>query len=673
MAAQLTRPEPEGQTPSAPSSAAGPAALFRLTPPDLRAEYTRLLGELNPAALRDVLSRRGVSVDGATSEAHLAEAIEALSRPENLRAAWARLSPHARLALKVMPFLVSASEAVQSSSIKQALQALDPEAAAHIESALQELMGTGLLFFNRYRGFDFPRAIVSRLPPCSGFVPAVPDGGKGEHSLRVEPGAGPLELALLATRVLLVLKAEGERLRSRAEPAPHPLLRQLPALQHWPVAPAELEALAREPNPAGAAYRRAFTVPAALPPLTDEARLLLTRELAAEGEQLDFAVRLLDALGLVELGPGRPVKVVEPQTTDFFQLAPLERTSSLINAWIELRTWTEFDRLADRHPPIVLRHRATAYGATYPQMLISLAQARLSLLLQVRNAMAGQWSDAHALAARARGLNHLNGIWPDSHNVWYADCHKREPNMLQAGDWNAVYGPFVEAVLTGPLRWLGLVDLAYRAEQLVGFRPTELGAFVFCEADAFAPPPVIPSGPVLSFGAPRRAARGNGKAADAHSSPASADLSVTLRVEASDPQLLALLNRLGEASSGPAGTLVFTLTAAGASRAFEAGWTVDTILETLAHAAGQPVPEAMAQTLGKWQHNFGDVQVYTNVTLLELADDYILNELMVSTSLAQHVLYRFSPRLVALRPEGLEALQADLVKKGYTPDMRAEA
>lgn len=672
--------EDESASEDLQADAASQAETLRPEPPDLRAEYSRLLHDLNPAALRDVLARRGVSTGGASSESSLASAVDALSRPENLRAAWEMLSPHARLALKVMPFLVSASESVQTSYVKQALQTLDPEAAAHVDSALKELMRAGLLFVNRYRGFDFPRAIIAHLPPGPGFIPALNEDDKNNRHLRVEAGAGPLDFALLVTRLLLMLKADGPRLRARSEAASHPLLKQLPALQHWPFVPAELDALAKEPNPAGAAYRRAFTVPSAPPPLADEPRSLLIRELAADAEQLDLAVRLLAALGLIELAPGKPVAVAEARMMDFFQLSLLGRAASLINAWIELRAWTEFDRLANRRPAIVLRHRGNAYGASYAQMLSRLAQARQALLLQVRNALAGQWSDVHALAVRARGLNLLNSVWPSNYDGWYPDWNRREANLTQAADWNAIYIPYVDAVLTGPLRWLGLVDLAYRKEQLAAYRPTPLGAFVFCQAESFAPPPAAASGPALSYGAPpadrageRRAAHGNGHAAEAPAAHGSAGLSVTLRVEASDSQLLTLLSLLGEAHSGPAGTLVYTIRAGGASRAFEAGWEADTILAALAQAAGRPAPESLAQALGKWQKNFGDVQVYSNVALLELADDYILAELIAGTTLSQHLLYRFSPRLVALRPEGVEALRAELVKKGYTPKIKADA
>ena len=142
----------------------------------------------------------------------------------------------------------------------------------------------------------------------------------------------------------------------------------MPTLQGWPYVPAELDALAKEPNPGGAAYRQNFTVPPAPSPLTDEARASVNRALAAATlERLDFALRLLAFLNLVELTPGQPVMVPDAHLMDFLRMSPAQRLMPLINAWLALTTWTEFDRLASRRPPIVLRHPGGAYMSTYNQ------------------------------------------------------------------------------------------------------------------------------------------------------------------------------------------------------------------------------------------------------------------------------------------------------------------
>jgi len=331
-------------------------------------------------------------------------------------------------------------------------------------------------------------------------------------------------------------------------------------------------------------------------------------------------------------------------------MSPAQRLMVVINAWLGLTTWTEFDRLAARRPPIVLRHPGTGYSSSHDTMLAELALARLGVVRQVRQAPAGAWSEVSTLAARARGLNFQGLVFPNSSNTWYPDWNRRRPNLTQARDWDAIYGPYVEAVLTGPLHWLGLVELGYNKEQLRGFRLTPLGAFVFRHADTYTLKPAPSAGHALTF---------------------QSDGSLSLRAEDAGSDVLTLLSLMGSLESGGRGELRYTISPAGASRAFEAGWDVDRILATLRQAAGNAPPRALAESLRRWRENFGSVQIYSHVALLELADDYALSELLASTSLSQHLLYRFSPRLVALHPEGVAALQAELEKKGYTPKVAA--
>jgi hypothetical protein len=44
-----------------------------------------------------------------------------------------------------------------------------------------------------------------------------------------------------------------------------------------------------------------------------------------------------------------------------------------------------------------------------------------------------------------------------------------------------------------------------------------------------------------------------------------------------------------------------------------------------------------------------------------------LQELKSNTSLRDHVLYEFSPRLVAIHPDAVDALVQEMEKRGYMP------
>jgi hypothetical protein len=59
--------------------------------------------------------------------------------------------------------------------------------------------------------------------------------------------------------------------------------------------------------------------------------------------------------------------------------------------------------------------------------------------------------------------------------------------------------------------------------------------------------------------------------------------------------------------------------------------------------------------------------LYDKLTVMELADDMALRELLAGTSLNKYIVHQFSPRLVVVRDEGVDELMNELIKKGYTP------
>ena len=56
-----------------------------------------------------------------------------------------------------------------------------------------------------------------------------------------------------------------------------------------------------------------------------------------------------------------------------------------------------------------------------------------------------------------------------------------------------------------------------------------------------------------------------------------------------------------------------------------------------------------------------------NMTVLELADDLALREVLANTDLKDHIVHQFSPRLVVIEDSAVDKLVEELVKKGYTP------
>jgi len=84
------------------------------------------------------------------------------------------------------------------------------------------------------------------------------------------------------------------------------------------------------------------------------------------------------------------------------------------------------------------------------------------------------------------------------------------------------------------------------------------------------------------------------------------------------------------------------------------------------------LPAAASQRIeGLWSH-FGYIHLYEKLTVLELADDLALRELLANTDLRRHLVHQFSPRLVVVEDSAVDALVEALIKKGYTPKVTSD-
>lgn len=617
-----------------------------LEAPDLAPAYREVLASLTLPQMRALAERRGVRLPGNKREPALEALAQALSRPGALAEVWPSLSLAARLALGALPYLTTYM-GVMRAQLPPVLDALQPKLGQRADLALEELREAGLVVADNYGSLAWPRGLELRLPPDPDLLPPRPD------SARLRVGAAPpgLAFAALTSRLLAALHGAAPTLRVRPVRQPHPLeVKFFGSSQQWPYEPGEIEALAQQPNAQRALRQYSLSVPLAPSLLDDASQEALAREQAVDSLVLNFALGLLRALGQVELPPGQ-APVVNAQTfVGFLSQHPLLLALPLFTAYLNDTSWTEFDLARWRDPNLILGHPAQpVFNFGYTQLLQVLASARAALMKLLRRAPAGEWIALDTVVDRAYALNAQNGLWPAPGTVIL--FHQGQNlNAAHVTDWRRFYTPYLEAILAGPLHWQGLTDLGYDKDQLVAFRLTPLGAFVLLQRETLAAPAMSQGAPTLVF-LPSGGLR--------------------LRPAGAKTELVRLMGQLGQVSAGPDGTLDYAVSAQGASQALQSGWSSDRILAALAEGAGVPVPAELAGRLREWEARTGEVLLYERLALVELADDYALDELLAGTSLARYLLYRFSPRLVAIRPEGVEALRGELVARGYTPRLEA--
>jgi hypothetical protein len=112
---------------------------------------------------------------------------------------------------------------------------------------------------------------------------------------------------------------------------------------------------------------------------------------------------------------------------------------------------------------------------------------------------------------------------------------------------------------------------------------------------------------------------------------------------------------------------VYQLNAAAVHQAFEAGQTLNQLLDGWKEWLAVPMPDAIRSRLTHWHQAYGQVRLYEDVTVIEFGDEYALAEIKAATSLQQHLIAEISPSLVIIPANAVDTLVDELEKAGYTP------
>lgn len=87
---------------------------------------------------------------------------------------------------------------------------------------------------------------------------------------------------------------------------------------------------------------------------------------------------------------------------------------------------------------------------------------------------------------------------------------------------------------------------------------------------------------------------------------------------------------------------------------------------------GQDALARLLRQLEKRLANYGRVRLYTDATLLEVADGLVMRELALTTSIEKQIIQNIHPTLMLLRKQGGEQLVEELKKRGQAPLLHEE-
>jgi hypothetical protein len=611
------------------------------------AEYREMLAQQTIAELRTLAKNRGFPVQGTRKDPIVAEMAAQLSNPDAISAQIRALDePHRELLsyihLTVTPGYGVSTESIVDSLLRQG----KTERRSAIYSQILDLSSQGLLLpFKHYDMvyYILPRAVRACVPPHPDLVAAYPADKLGELETH----------QFLASTAIQKLYAIWSYVAER-QPRRMVTLERLPAEDEWPHfhgwshLPTEIVEITQRRRHYYNLNAESVTVPPPAYHLSTPDRQALRNQEGYPDEEIEFWYVILESLGAISGEPGEMIAAHEEAFQQLLSLSPSAQMQAILQTWTDLPSWSEIGMLLRSSEDIRLR-RALRYTSFKPQDLyqdwLAGRQAVLRFLSVLQE---GQWLSTQSLLKTVFEIvPNLIHMMSDRSVWWFESLKTRKQFGTTFEEWQQSYGLFVMAVLEGPLAWLGAVSLGYRERQAVAFQLTPVAS--------------------LAFGRRANLVETPGHAGGRDAVKMHDDMTVRLAPGRTPAQLHDLLHLLGELEEATPEQFTYRITANGVLQALEQGYTLERIDSSLNRWTRGRVPAAWQEKMRTWSQNYGKLHIYDEVTLIELADEYALQELMVNTSLREHLIYQFSPHLVAVAPEAVPSLVQEMEKRGYTP------
>jgi hypothetical protein len=359
----------------------------------------------------------------------------------------------------------------------------------------------------------------------------------------------------------------------------------------------------------------------------------------AEIPYLRFLRLILMKLGLL----------VERQSTlyaapaqDFFALPVAECVWRCFHLWLDTPFWNELTALENivvqpglapldpAHEEVVysrqlvVEHVLQTTPATWHAISTFISRMKLHIPYLLFPRQYGSRSERYSMGSNPYGWNfRLRRGW-----------------LTHREGWHLVEGGFIRALLSGPLFWLGIVELdkdanpdTFRLAQ--GARLVESGKAP-TQAD-------LPAGRLIV--------------------QPNFDLVVLAPVYES---LLVELDRFAEQVRLEL-IAQYRLSKASVTRAVQLGLTAEGIQHTLEEAVSGPIPQNVQYSLQEWERQARRIELWESTTLLETDNPAFLDELCADPVAHAWLVRRLSPSLAEVRKAHLVQLQELLWQRDYLP------
>ena len=442
-------------------------------------------------------------------------------------------------------------------------------------------------------------------------------------------------------------------------------------LREWDYVPEEVRDAQNENKLNTHDPKFSLTVPPPQPALPDETVLRLA-PIAGDEIQLNFIYHLLVQAGILQTGS--PVTVWPEGKRLFLRRDKAGQWAILARAYFELVTWSEIWLMLAKQPSLQLKRAKNQYYGPMPPSVMyeMLAAFRGQVLQTLAQLPDDSWFSLRDIT------DLLHAFWPSFDSWAWADTNyygdtRPDWSLTENGrpldltnskaDWHKSVGAFIQQIIQGPLKWLGMADVSVEYGRLTAFRLHGLHDLFLDKVES------VPLDRTAVSVSSTQAVAQTKTAEPTLPTDAITIEEITIIVDpaAVSAQAHNYLDSIAVLEETRTDRFVYQLSAAAIHQACEDGQTFNEILDGWEKWLAISMPHTIHDQLTAWLEAYGQVRLYEEVTVIELSDDYALSELKAATSLKQHLIAEISPTLVIIPANRVNLLITELEKAGYTP------
>ncbi len=352
-----------------------------------------------------------------------------------------------------------------------------------------------------------------------------------------------------------------------------------------------------------------------------------------------FIRLLLMALGLLREQGGL---LCAAPARDYFMLPLLERARRCYRLWLETPFWNELPYLSE----VALRPVPPPLEPAQKEVM----QGHATIVARIAHELPDEWHDVATFIARTK-LYVPYLLFPRQYgprteryslgsNPYGWDFRLRHGWLTPREGWYQVEGGFIRSVVTGPLHWLGLVDTKIEDKRTL-FR-------------------LSPGFSMIT---------GNTQPEIAEEAPGRLIVQPNFELVALAPISEAMLIRLDRFAERVSLEHVaqYRLTKASVTHAIQRGLHADTIQRVIEEAAGSEMPQNVRYSLVEWERQARRVELWQGMSLLEVDDAQLLDDLFADPTSRLLFGRRLAPTLAEVDSRQLATVQSLLWQRDYLP------